>query len=145
MEIRTIRLELEGFAAELAARKISAPEVAQLERLQARFETADTAHASDKAIRLNRDFHFAVYRIAGMEMLTSHIESLLISMGPILYVYYNEVANNYVGAPEHGHLIDALRRKDSRKARAAVKMDILRGGEDLLAYLNEKSAAVAAG
>ncbi|HEY4137790.1 MAG TPA: GntR family transcriptional regulator, partial [Casimicrobiaceae bacterium] len=126
MEIRTIRIELEGLAAELGARKVKPADLAQLKKIQAQFEGADRAHASDEAIRLNREFHFGVYRLAGIEMLTAHIESLWMSMGPILNVYYNELENNYVGAAGHRYLLDALRTRNGKKARAAIKMDIER-------------------
>ena len=139
MEIRTIRIELEGLAAELAATNITPAELKAISGIQSRFETADHAHASNESIRLNREFHFMVYRLSRMQMLTSHIESLWISMGPILNVFYNEVANNYVGAEEHTNLIKALRAKDGKKARAAITMDILRGGEALLSYLTRGS------
>ena len=141
MEIRTIRIELEGLAAERAAQTISAAELKAIAAVQARFEAADRAHVSKEAILLNREFHFMVYRLSRMDMLTSHIESLWISMGPILNVFYNDVANNYVGAEEHRHLIKALRARDGSKARAAITMDILRGGEALMAYLAGKSAS----
>lgn len=141
MEIRTIRIELEGLAAELAAKNVTAADLKALGGIQSRFEAADRAHASTEAIRLNREFHFMVYRLSQMQMLISHIESLWISMGPILNVFYNEVANNYVGAEEHRHLIKALRAKDGKKARAAITRDILRGGEALLGYLSGKGAA----
>ena len=144
MEIRTIRIELEGLAAELAAKNITAAELKVIAGVQSRFEVADRAHASNESIRLNREFHFMVYRLSRMEMLTSHIESLWISMGPILNVFYNEVANNYVGAEEHTNLIKALRARDGKKARAAITMDILRGGEALMGYLTDKSASTLA-
>lgn len=138
MEIRTIRIELEGMAAELAAKNVTAADLKALASLQSRFEAADRTHASKEAIRLNREFHFMVYRLSRMDMLIAHIESLWISMGPILNVFYNEAVNHYVGAEEHVHLIKALRAKDGKKARAAIRMDIVRGGESLLGYLTGK-------
>jgi GntR family transcriptional regulator, colanic acid and biofilm gene transcriptional regulator len=74
-----------------------------------------------------------------MPTLISHIESLWISMGPILNVFYNEVENDYVGAEAHRHLIKALRTMDGKKARAAIVMDIMRGGQALLNYLTGKA------
>jgi GntR family transcriptional regulator, colanic acid and biofilm gene transcriptional regulator len=144
MEIRTIRIELEGLAAELAAKNVTPADLKALAGIQFRFEIADRAHVSNESIRLNRDFHFMVYRLSRMQMLTSHIESLWISMGPILNVFYNEVTNDYVGAEEHLNLIKALRAKDGKKARAAITSDILRGGEALLGYLTKVNAASAA-
>ncbi len=143
MEIRTIRTELEGLAAELAAKHVTREDLAAITDLQGRFEAADRAHASAESIKLNREFHFMVYGLSQMPMLTAHIESLWISMGPILNVFYNEVVNDYVGAEEHTHLIKALRAKDGKKARAAITMDIVRGGESLLAHLKAKAAAAA--
>jgi GntR family transcriptional regulator, colanic acid and biofilm gene transcriptional regulator len=140
MEIRTIRMELEGLAAELAAKHVTAADVRAMSELQAQFETADEAHDAQVAIRINRDFHFKVYGLSRMPMLISHIESLWISMGPILNVFYNEVENDYVGAEAHRHLLKALRARDGRKARDAIVMDIARGGQALLSYLNGESA-----
>src|SRR5689334_24391086 len=57
MEIRTIRMELEGLAAELAAKHVTPADLERIVRIQARFEAADRAHAADKAIGLNREFH----------------------------------------------------------------------------------------
>jgi DNA-binding GntR family transcriptional regulator len=138
MEIRTIRMALEGLAAERAAKNVKATDLKAIAALQARFEAADRAHVSSESIRLNREFHFMVYGLSAMPMLIAHIESLWISMGPILNVFYNEVENTYVGAGEHRHLIRALRARDGRRARAAITMDIVRGGEALLAYLTRR-------
>jgi DNA-binding GntR family transcriptional regulator len=141
MEIRTIRIELEGLAAELAAKNATPAEVSAIGDLQRGFETADHAHASNDAIRINREFHFRVYALSAMPMLVAHIESLWISMGPILNVFYNEVENDYVGAEAHRHLIKALAARDGRKARAAIEMDIVRGGQALLRYLKRRDAS----
>lgn len=138
MEIRTIRLELEGLAAELAAKHVSPADVKAISDLQTRFETADHAHDSEVSIGLNREFHFKVYGLSAMPMLISHIESLWISMGPILNVFYNEVENDYVGAGAHRDLVKALRAKDGKKARAAITTDIVRGGQALLDYLKSR-------
>jgi DNA-binding GntR family transcriptional regulator len=61
-------------------------------------------------------------------------------MGPILNVFYNEAENTYVGAGAHRNLIAALRAKEGRKARAAIKLDIELGGENLLAFIDAKAA-----
>ena len=135
MEIRTIRMELEGLAADLAATNVTPADLKEITALQTRFETADHARDSEASIRLNREFHFRVYGLSAMPMLVSHIESLWISMGPILNVFYNEIENDYVGAEAHRHLIKALRAKDGKKARAAIMMDIVRGGQALLNHL----------
>lgn len=140
LEIRAIRMALEGLAAELACQHVRPADIDALERTHRRFETAERSRRREAAIVANRDFHFAIYRLSGMDMLISHIESLWISMGPILNVYYAEVATNYVGAEEHLVLIDALRRGDGQAAREALVRDILRGGASIMAHLDAEEA-----
>jgi DNA-binding GntR family transcriptional regulator len=140
MEIRTIRIELEGLAAELAAQQSGGTALDAIADVQARFEAVDRALAPNDAMRLNREFHFMVYRLSGIEMLISHIESLWISMGPILNIFYNDIPPKHAGAEEHARVIEALRAGNGKKARAAIRMDILRAGEGLIAYLDQRTA-----
>ena len=88
MEVRLMRLELEGLAAEIAAQKATPEDIANPRAIHPEYAAADDNEQPDEAFRLNRDFHFAVYRISGMEMLVSHIESLWTSMGPMLTVFF---------------------------------------------------------
>jgi GntR family transcriptional regulator, colanic acid and biofilm gene transcriptional regulator len=144
MELRIVRLALEGLAAELAAKDARAPEIDRLTEIQGRFESARLAGDSRGAIEMNREFHFGVYRLSRMEILLRQIEVMWISMGPILKVYHEEVITDYVGADEHVHLIAALRRRDGPAARLALERDIVRGGEGILRHLSSLQEAAAA-
>jgi DNA-binding GntR family transcriptional regulator len=144
LEIRTVRLALEGLATELAAQHVHAADLDRLAEVHRRFETA--SHKSDNraAIRLNREFHFGVYRLSQMTILFGHIESLWVSMGPILKVYYEQAATHYLNADEHVNVMNALRQGDGPAARAALERDIVRGGEGLLRYLSSTTVAASA-
>lgn len=144
LEVRTIRIALEGLAAELAAQHARPADIDALSLIQSRFEKARMAGDSNAAVRLNRDFHFGVYRLSRMAMLICQIENMWISMGPILKVYHEDVITDYIGADEHVHLIQALTRRDGPAARAALERDIVRGGEGILRHLSalqDKAAA----
>lgn len=104
---------------------------------------ADRAGDPELSFRYNRDFHFTLYRLSGMEMLVAHIESLWVSMGPMLTVYYREGEHKYVGGSEHERAIEGLREKDSEKARAAMEQDLILGGEDFLRFLQAHEGFVA--
>ena len=136
MEVRTIRLALEGLATSLAAQNSTASDIASLMEIQAVFEEVDHAGDPEQAFRYNRDFHFAVYRLSNMDMLVAHIESLWVSMGPMLTVFFKEGEHKYVGAVEHQNVITALREKNAAKARAAMERDLILGGEDFLRFLH---------
>ncbi|WP_434723511.1 hypothetical protein [Mesorhizobium sp. RIZ17] len=45
-------------------------------RPSASCERSRPAGDPELSFRYNRDFHFTVYRLSGMEMLVAHIESL---------------------------------------------------------------------
>ncbi|PDQ18644.1 GntR family transcriptional regulator [Mesorhizobium sanjuanii] len=144
MEVRTIRLSLEGLAAGLAAEHATPEDIDKLTGIQKLFEKADRAGDPDQSFRHNRDFHFTVYRLSQMEMLVAHIESLWVSMGPMLTVFFNEGEHKYVGAAEHERVIEGLRDKDSAKARTAMERDLILGGEDFLRFLRAHKEFVAA-
>jgi DNA-binding GntR family transcriptional regulator len=142
LEIRKMRIVLEGLATEEGAAKVRPQDISRLADIHRRFLKSSHAHDNFSTIRLNREFHFGVYQLSGMKMLMSQIENLWVSMGPILKVYYREHADDhYLGAEEHVNVMNALERRDGRAAREALVGDIERGGEGILAYLGKRPIA----
>lgn len=135
-QIRLIRIALEGLAAELAVEAVTKDDIGRLTKIHREFAAAEKSGNAELARRANRDFHFGVYQLCQMEMLIGQIESLWVSMGPILNVYYAQSTNDYIGADEHVHLLDALRSKNKKAARRAIENDIVRGGMNLIAYFD---------
>ena len=137
LEVRTIRIALEGLAAEMATHNVTEADLQELLRLHKLFDEADRKNDGLAAMHHNREFHFTLYRLSGMDMLTAQIEGLWVSMGPILNLFYTFGHNSYIGADEHLVLIDALRNKKPAKARKAIADDILRGGVSILKFIDE--------
>lgn len=138
MEVRLMRLELEGLAAEMAAKNASAENIANLNRIHPLYAKADSNERANEAYRLNREFHFSVYRASGMELLVTHIENLWMSMGPMLTIFFINGERTYFGADVHRQVIDCIQAKDGNGARAAIREDIIAGGADFIRFL-EKS------
>lgn len=137
MQIRVMRIALEGLAASIAAEHSEAGELAKIADCQKMVIEA-TERGDVEAMReANLDFHFGVYRMSGMKLLVQQIENLWVSMGPILNVYYNTTSENFIGIEEHENLLSALSERDSNGAREAVEADIVRGGEGIIRHLNE--------
>jgi DNA-binding GntR family transcriptional regulator len=137
LEVRTIRIALEGLAAEMATQNVTEANLARLLELHSLFEEADRKNDALAAMHHNREFHFTLYRLSGMDMLTAQIEGLWVSMGPILNLFYTFGHNSYIGADEHLVLMEALRDKKPAKARKAIADDILRGGVSILKFIDE--------
>nr|WP_218169575.1 GntR family transcriptional regulator [Pseudomonas gingeri] len=138
LEVRTIRIALEGLAAEMATQHVTEADLQKLAQLHSLFEEADRKNDGLAAMHHNREFHFTLYRLSGMDMLTAQIEGLWVSMGPILNLFYTFGHNSYIGADEHLVLMEALRDKKPAKARKAIADDILRGGVSILKFIDEK-------
>ncbi|WP_206078456.1 GntR family transcriptional regulator [Poseidonocella sp. HB161398] len=135
MEVRMMRLELEGLAAALAAERAGKADIERLHAIHADYVQMDASPDLAAAYETNREFHFAVYRIPGMPLLASHIESLWVSMGPMLTAFFANGDRRYYGAEAHLTIIRAIEAGDAEAARRALRRDIIDGGEDFLRFL----------
>lgn len=140
LELRRIRLELEGLAAFAAAAHVGKKEIATLERIHARMLRAQKAGAWMDAVSLNWRFHATVYAAGDMPELFNLIQGLWLRTGPLLSLQYPHAPPVYPGRHRHLDVIDALRAGDGAAVRDAVHADTLEGGAPLLALLEDLDA-----
>lgn len=137
LEIRDIRIRLEGMAVESAARHITSSELKTIEMHSTKFniecELADPDPS--KLIVHNKGFHFAIYRAARKPVLFPIIEGLWSQIGPVLNLDVRRGSsriNNKVPSEHHEALIDALRDGNPDKARAALEADLNGAAQHIL-------------
>lgn len=128
-ELTAIRLGIEGFAAEQAARQRGGTEGAALRRFEATFrrESERRTPDVDAAIVANAKLHFAVYRAAAMPALVAIIEGLWLRIGPVLNLDLRDGENRLASgaaARSHAAMVAAVLGGDARAARAALLEDI---------------------
>ena len=128
-ELTTIRVAIEGFAAESAADAHGGSDLSAIRRHEAAFRAQATTNEPDlqAAVRANRDFHFAVYAAAGLPSLTTIIEGLWLRIGPVLNFDMQSSPDRLArgGAPDcHIRLADAIAAGDAAAARRALTLDI---------------------
>ncbi len=127
-EILQLRLMLEGLAVEQAATRIEPAVIAQLQELNDAFMLEMRRREdSAKLFRVNKEFHFTIYRAAEMPVLLEIIENMWLRIGPFLHfslgVRGREAARKY--APEsHKRMIRAMRQRDGKLGRAALASDL---------------------
>jgi len=122
-DLRKVRLEVEGLAAEWAARSICGASLAQLEKEEARLESSVARNEVQTYLRANRAFHFAIYKAAGSPTLLSMIETLWLQISPYFNLLHG--SGNYVSAnAQHRAILNALKAGDGKAARAAFGADI---------------------
>ena len=140
LELRRIRLELEGLAACEAAPRIGKRAIRVLERLHARLLASEAAGAWIEAVSLNWRFHATVYEAAAMPELFNLIQSLWLRTGPLLALLYPHAPPTYPGRHRHLDVIAALQAGDGDAVRAAILADTVEGGVRLLALLGDLDA-----
>lgn len=135
-ELTRIRLVVEGFAAEEAAKVITDAQIAAIARHEAAFTAAAKADPPDPAaaVAANRDLHFALYEAAGMPSLIEMISRLWLKVGPILNLDMRHEPRRLDGGSAvvaHAQLLAALRRRDPAAARQALVEDISAAAEHI--------------
>ena len=83
LELRRVRLLLEGEAVALAAERISARQLGNVRTILKKLESLD-GDRRGQFWALNLKLHFAVYEVGASALLLSIIESLWLQLGPLL-------------------------------------------------------------
>ena len=137
VELRKIRVALEGMAAEHAALRVTPRELAAIRAHHERFSHAARRARPDPAvaIRANRRLHFGVYAAARMPALFGLIEGLWLQIGPVLNLDLRsgpERLKALAAHEHHAHLVAALESRDGVAARRALVGDIESAAEYIL-------------
>lgn len=129
-EIRSIRVKLEGLAAETAAQMATAKDIAALEQVLRDNEQAIADGDGLKGAALNQAFHFMLPQIAGLPLLNGILRRLWLQMGPHISGIYIPAGRAMID--HHYPVVEALKRHDSAGAAMAIIDDILLGGKSIL-------------
>jgi DNA-binding GntR family transcriptional regulator len=133
LEIRSIRLALEGLAAETAASLVNAEQLERLEHCIENNLAAIKENDLPAALRHNHEFHFALTEIAEMPVLTTLLDGLWMRTGPLIAQAYASF-NERMAVDHHWEVFTALKEKNGDAARAAICTDILDSSEQMLQY-----------
>lgn len=128
-ELTRIRLVVEGFAVEEAARHVTPEALPGIDACEVAFREIASADIPDAAaaVSANHDFHFTIYRTSGMPTLVEMIERLWLRAGPILNLDMRSERQRLKGGSamqSHAALVEAIRMRNPDAARAALQSDI---------------------
>lgn len=133
------RILLEGEAIVLAAKRMTAEQVATIRGIMNECEDIRKDGSSDtvdREVTLNHAFHFEIYRNCGSSILIPMIESLWLQSGPCTRAAIFAFREAGERDPERFHqaIVAALEAGDAEAARAALIGDISRP----FAFLSDK-------
>ena len=124
------RLALEGLAAQLAGERAGPAVVEDAERLRKHHKAAGVKDGVYESLSRNQDFHFAIYRASGSEVLPHLIEELWLRFGPYMRMLSHHLgttigtAGFQNGASFHTEAVSALERRDGPDLRRCIEADI---------------------
>lgn len=134
MDLRRVRCAIEGQAAEWAADRISATELARMRRLQAKMISVSDEDISQNYLVWNFEFHMTLYGAARSPQLMTLIERLWLHAGPYLNAMRTEFTLGQ-GLDHHEEVLSALTRGDGKAARAAVEDELSQAAEVIVRAL----------
>jgi DNA-binding GntR family transcriptional regulator len=134
-ELRDIRVELEGLAAERAADRVSAQELIVIEKQGHLMQAAAVAGDVEGYIRENWAFHTAVYKASHMERLLALVETLWLRIGPYVRLMMPDRDAMVASMPNHHDIFRALREHDAKAARRSIAADIVESAAHLRTVL----------
>jgi DNA-binding GntR family transcriptional regulator len=128
-ELTRVRVAVEGFAAEEGALARSDADLHALTVHEAAFRREAESRTPDlaRAVRANKDLHFAIYAAAGLPALVAIIEGLWLRIGPVLNLDMKVSSERLAqgGAmDQHARALAAIAARDGPAARAAIVADI---------------------
>lgn len=138
-ELATVRIAIEGFAAEEAALRRTPQALTAIAKAEAAFRRESLSATPDlpRAVEFNMSFHFAVYRAANLASLTEIIRGLWLKIGPVINLDLRANPERLaVGSARrlHADMLAAIEKQDATGARAALAEDI----SSTAAFLLEK-------
>ena len=137
IELRDIRLELEGMAAERATPVISAAKIKRMEDAHTQLVAAEASGDWRLAVRANYLFHHTLYRSADMPHLMGIIEGIWLRNGPLLNYLYPHAKPTYAKRHQHLNVLDALHQRKPGLVRQAIRDDMIEGGHLLVKLLEQ--------
>ena len=126
LEVREIRIEIEGCAAAAAAERATEADIRRLDKLVR--HNARALRAGNKALttELNQRFHFEIVHIARMPVRADILRRLWLRLGP--WITENYAMTSPLMIDFHYAAVEAIRRRDPAAAGQALRDDLVIGG-----------------
>ena len=124
-EIYTIRITLEGLAAERAASEASPAEMANVQAICQKMDSTYSVNDPGTFYPLNYDLHMAIYSAAHMPHLLRIIQPLWLRISPFLWSIANEPHLRFA-MEQHHQAVEAMIKRDAAGLRQAIETDIRR-------------------
>lgn len=138
IELRTVRLFLEGLAAEHATTRISESAIDRIEVVHEELIRAEQERRWSDAVKANWQFHRGLYDASELPEVLAILDDIWMRNGPLLNFHYPDAPPTYPAEHQHLAVLKYLRQRRSDKVRESIQADMMEGGQNLVRLL-EKS------
>jgi DNA-binding GntR family transcriptional regulator len=132
-EIYEVRVRLEGWAAGLAARRMTPQAAARIRNILDKMDRPDLS--ATEWLDLNWQFHDSLYACGGQEFLRKMISNLRLTLESYLRLDLAKVADYAPGRREHKRIFEACLRGDAKAAERYTAAHLRRVAQGLGGYL----------
>jgi DNA-binding GntR family transcriptional regulator len=135
-EAYRIRLTLETMAAKMACDLRSDSDLSKVKNIL--LELHESIKEPRLYLKINRRFHFEIYRLSKSPMLIDIIDGLWARVGPYLSLHTTERRDLSVPMKFHNAMFEALVERDKRKMSRAIGGDLKTAAGDILHYIESR-------
>ncbi len=137
-EFYAIKSVLEGYAARMAADKLSDKDIERLEVINDRLEKLAREGDVKNFFRVHSDFHEAFIRASGNDKLLELISQLLLKFNRLRMASLSLPGRMEVSVQEHRKLLEAFKARDGELAENLVTKTAAFGGQQLIQSMAQK-------
>jgi len=141
-EYYAIKSILEGYAAELAADKLSEKELEKLEAINERLKKLATEGDVKSFYRVHNEFHDLFLKASGNSKLVELIQQLGMKFNRLRMASLSVEGRMNISVAEHDKLLEAFRRHDGSTAENLVKKTAAIGGKVLLESMTQAEGGI---
>ena len=117
LDVFEVREDMEGFAAKLAAERITDEEKTELSRIAAAYDEALSNGNKETIIELDEEFHNFIVACSGNETLSELVKYVQELSLRFRYLYYNDFSLYESTAEQHNRIMEAINNGRSEEAR----------------------------
>ena len=141
-ETFNIRSLLESFAAHLAAVRHSDAELVQLEKKIDEFQRYLDRHDLKRLTQINTEFHELLYALSRSPRLIKMVHDLRDEIFLFRKVILNSEDMARLSNKDHREIIEAINKRETKRAERLVRQHILRGKEFVLKEIRKGNISV---
>lgn len=137
IELRTVRLFLEGLAAEHSTTRISEADIDRMETIHEELISAEQQQRWSDAVRANWQFHHGLYEASELPEVLAILDDIWMRNGPLLNFHYPSAPPTYPKEHQHLSVLKYLRQRRPDKVSEAIQADMMEGGQNLVRLLEK--------